>query len=106
MATVLKITQGSTAPIYDLTLKRDDGSVIDLTNTTPTMKLCRGTTQTNIGHEALTIVSAGAGIAGWKPGTGDLPTPGTYKGDIKVTYADTSYEILYGQLTVKVRKAL
>jgi hypothetical protein len=108
MATSLKAVQLNTAPPYIITCDRDDGTIIDLTNTTVTMKLFRGTTQTNItaGHDACTIVNATLGQMSWQPGTNDLPSPGSYKGDVKVTYPGGTFEVLYGQLLIKVRKLL
>lgn len=104
MATTLKAVQGNTAPAYDITCQRDDGSIIDLTNTTPTLQLYRGTTQTNVGHESCTIVNATSGIISWLPRTGDFSAPGTFKGNVKVTYQDGTFEILYGQVKFKIRK--
>lgn len=108
MATSLKAVVSNTAPAYVITCDRDDGTIIDLTNTTVTMKLFNGATQTNgtTGHDACTIVAAPSGQMSWQPKTGDLPSPGSYKGDVKVTYADTTFETLYGQFLLKVRKLL
>lgn len=107
MAT-LKAVELNTAPAYEITCERDDGSIIDLTGTTVTMKLYLGTTQTNTtsGHDACTITSASGGVITWQPKTGDLPNSGTYKGDVKVTYGDTTFETLYGKFLLKARKLL
>ena len=109
MATSLKAVVDNTAPAYNILCDRPDGSVIDLTNTTVTLKLFRGSTQTNTtsGHNAcINLSPATAGIISWQPKTGDLPTAGTYKGDITVTYADSTEETLYGNLILKIRKLL
>ncbi len=108
MSTTLKAVVSNTAPAYLITCDRDDGSIIDLTNTTVTMKLFLGSTQTNAttGHDACTIVTATSGIMSWQPKTGDLPSPGSYKGDVKVAYLDGTFEVLYGQFLLKVRKLL
>lgn len=109
MALAVKATVNNTSPAYQITCTRDDGSVIDLTNTTVTMKLFRGATQTNTtaGHNACTVLSPStAGVMSWQPKTGDLPLPGSYKGDVTVTYADLTFETLYGNFLLKVRKLL
>lgn len=108
MATALKAVVSNTAPAYLITCERDDGSIIDLTNTVVTMKLFKGATQTNVtsGHDACTIVTPTSGVMSWQPKTGDLPSPGSYKGDVKVTYLDATFEVLYGQFLLKVRKLL
>ena len=109
MAKTLKATQNNTAPAYILTCERDDGTIIDLTNTTVTMKLYKGSTQTNTasGHNTCTLVSpATAGNISWIPKAGDFPNPGTYKGDVTVTYIDGTFETLYNNALFKVRKLL
>jgi hypothetical protein len=104
MSTTLKVVQSNTAPQYQITCTRDDGSIVVLTNTTVTLNLYKGSNKVNTGHETCTIINAGSGIIGWQPQTGDLATPGSYKGDIVVTYLDATFEILYGQLLLKARK--
>lgn len=108
MPTILKAVEQNTSPAYLITCDRPDGSVIDLTSTTVTMKLYKNGTQTNTtsGHDACTLVTAASGIMSWQPKTGDLPSSGTYKGDVKVTNADATYEVLYGQFILKCRKLL
>lgn len=102
----LKVVQSNTAPGYQITCQRKDGTVIVLTNTTVTLKLTQGGVQTNTGHEACTIINAALGIVSWQPSEGDLANPGNYLGDVKVTYSDASHEILYGQLKLSARAAL
>ncbi len=109
MALSVKAVVNNTAPAYDITCQRDDGTIIDLTNTTVTMALFNGQTQTNSasGHNACSVLSpATAGVMSWQPKAGDLPNPGSYKGDVKVTYSDNTFEVLYGQFLLKVRKLL
>lgn len=108
MALSVKAVQLNTAPAYQIICDRDDGSIINLTNTTVTMKLFRGNTQTNTvsGHTACIITNAAGGIITWQPKVGDIPLPGSYKGDVYVTYSDLTVEVLYGQFLLKVRKLL
>lgn len=110
MATnLLKGVVGNTAPQYQWQLTRDDGSIINLTGCSVKLKLYRGSTQTNstAGHDAVTVVGAATlGFIGWQPGTGDLPTPGKYLGDVYVTYSDNSVEVIYQNVQIKVRKLL
>lgn len=105
MAT-LKSVESNTAPAFEITCERDDGTVIDLTGNTVTMKLYRRGTQTNTGHEACTVTDATNGVVTWQPQSGDLPSSGTYKGDVKITYGDATVEVLYGQFLLKTRKLL
>lgn len=109
MSTSLKAVQNNTAPSYSITCERDDGTVIDLTAATVTLLLYRGSTQTNTGsgHTACSVLSpATNGVISWTPQTGDLPTPGTYKGDVVVTYSGGGVETLYNNVIIKVRKLL
>lgn len=103
----LKATETNTSPLYNITCDRPDGSIIVLTSTTVTMKLYRNTTQVNVGHESCSIVDGANGIMGWQPQTGDLTSgAGTYFGDVKVTNADSTFEILYNKFRLKTRDKL
>lgn len=107
MSTSLKAVQNNTAPSYSITCKRDDGTVIDLTGATVALLLYRGTTQTNTGHTACSILTpAKKGVISWTPQTGDLPNPGSYKGDVEVTYSGGGVETLYNNVLLKVRKLI
>lgn len=107
MATAsLKVVEQNTAPQFQITCVRDDGSIIDLTNTTVTLDLYKGTTKTNTGHEACTIITATTGVMGWQPGVGDFSGPGTFKGNVTVTYSDSTFETLYGQAIFAARKKI
>jgi hypothetical protein len=101
----LKAVVSNTAPAYQITAERDDGTVIDLTGCTVTMKLYRNKVQTNTtsGHDACTLVTAATGIFSWIPKAGDLPSAGKYFGDVKVTYSDLTFEVLYNRFELKVR---
>lgn len=118
MSTTLKSVVNNTAPAYDITCDRDDGSIIPLAGMTVTLKLYTvdgGTAtddstvdagaQTNItsGHDACTIVDQNKGIISWQPKTGDLPVSGKYVGDVIVTDGSGHEETLYGQFKLKVR---
>lgn len=104
MAKSLQVTEQNTSPQYAITCKRPDGSLVVLTNTTVTMKLYKGSTQTNMGHEACVIIDGPNAIMGWTPKTGDFSGPGTFKGDVKVTYFDGTFEVLFQQALFKARK--
>lgn len=101
--TPIKTVQNNTAPPIQFTVERS-GSPIDVTGCTVALVITRGTTVTNTGHQTCTLVTPSAGIVRYTPQTGDFPSPGTYKGDIKITYADTTVEYLYEQAKFKVRK--
>lgn len=108
MSTALKVVEQNTAPAYEITCERDDGTVINLTNCAVTMKLYLNSTQTNTasGHEDCTIIGATEGIVTWQPRDGDLPSAGSYKGDVKVTYIDDTFEVLVGFLKINARALL
>lgn len=103
----LKAVESNTSPAYDITCDRPDDSIIVLTSTTVTMKLYRNGTQVNSGHESCTIVDGTNGIMSWQPRTGDLSSgAGTYFGDVKVTNADSTFEILFSKFKLKTRDTL
>lgn len=103
--TTLKVVAGNSAPQFQITCQRDDGTIIDLTDCTVGHFLYRGSTQSNTGNEfdTVSIINAPSGIIGWQPKAGDFSGAGTFKGDIQITYSDTSVEVLYGRTQFKAR---
>lgn len=98
---------GNTAPPITLTAQRS-GSVIDLTSAT-SVKLYiinASGTQTNTGHESCTITSAVGGVVTYARQANDIPTKGTYKADLKITYSDTTQEVMYAILRISARARL
>jgi len=105
MAT-LNVVEQNTAPQFLITCQRSDGTIINLTNCTVALYLYKGSTQTNVGNETVscTIITPTSGVFGWQPQTGDISGPGSFAGDVKVTYVDGTVEVLYGQVKLKSRK--
>lgn len=101
MATNLKITAGNTAPSWQITCERD-GVAIDLTGCTVKVTIAKGSVVTKAAGTC-TILDNSGGIVSYTPTATDCPQGGTYKVDVKITYSDNSYEILYEQLKVKTR---
>lgn len=105
MAQTIKVVATNTAPPWQLTAKRA-GIAIDLTGCTVSLILARGNTVTNTGHQACTVVTPTSGVVSYAPQATDVPTPGSYKADLKVVYPNATSEILYDQLVIKARKKL
>lgn len=105
MAQTLKTVAGNTAPQYQITCQRPDGSVINLTNCAVAFYLYKNKVQTNTGHEldTITILTAVSGLIGWQPAIGDFSVKGTYKANVQITYSDDSVEVLYNQAIFSVR---
>lgn len=101
----INTVQGNTAPPLLLTAKRS-GVAIDVTGSTVDVIIAKGGVQVNVGHTACTIVTPTSGIVSYTPQAGDFATPGTYKADLRVTYANGTVETLYDQLQIKARKHL
>jgi len=108
MASLNYTVTGNTAPQYQITCDRPDGTIINLTNCTVTLYLYLKKVQQNIGHESstVTILTAASGLIGWQPATGDFNQKGTYKANIVVTYSDNSVETLYNQALFSVRNLI
>lgn len=102
--TILRV-EDNTAPPIVLTAKRE-GVSINLTNCTVDLILAKGSTITNAGHQPAVVTTPASGVVTYSPQTGDFPSAGSYKGDLKVTYLDGTFEVLYDQLKVKVRRKL
>lgn len=103
MAT-LKTVANNTAPPLSITCTRASVA-INLTGTTVTVIIAKGSTITQVGRTA-TVTNAAAGIISYSPLTTDFPSAGTYKCDVKVVYSDASVEILYEQLKIKARSKI
>lgn len=105
MATLLRIREQNTAPPFEITCDRDDGTIIDLTGASITIKIVKGSTTTQAAG-VCTIVSATEGTISYTPEVTDFPSAGTYKGDVRVIYGDGTDEVLYEQLKVKAKARL
>lgn len=105
MAKPLQTVVGNTAPQYQITCTRPDGTVITLTGCTVKLYLYLNKVQQNIGREAstVTVLNATSGIIGWQPGNGDFNQKGQYKANIQITYPDNSVEVLYNQALFSAR---
>lgn len=93
----------NTAPALVLTATRGK-VVVPLNATTVTLIITKSGAVTNTGHQTCTITDAPNGIVSYTRQTGDIPTAGSYTCDLKITYADTTFEILYDQLQIIARK--
>lgn len=105
----IKTVAGNTAPPLTFFAKRS-GVAIDLTSATSVklylMTALSGGTQTNIGHETCTIVTAATGSLSYTRQAGDIPTAGTFYGDLLVTYSNATNEVLTDILQVTARARL
>jgi hypothetical protein len=101
----IKIVEDNTAPAYLLTAQRE-GVAIDLTGCTVALIIAKGSTITNTGHQACTLVAPTSGRVQYSPQAGDFATPGTYKADLKITYGDGSIETMRDQLKFQVRRKI
>lgn len=105
--TNISTVAGNTAPPITITAKRS-GTVIDLTSAT-SVKLYiinSAGAQTNTGHETCTITSAVGGIVTYTRQATDIPLKGTYKADLKITYSDTTQEVMTSILKISARARL
>jgi hypothetical protein len=104
----LKTVVGNTAPQYQITCARPDGTVINLTSCTVKVYLYLNKTQQNTGHESSTvsIINPLTGAIGWQPATGDFSLKGQYRANIEITYPDASIEVLYDQAIFQVRSLI
>lgn len=99
-----KTVAGNTAPPLTLTATRDGAAITLVSASKVELIITQNSTVLNAGHQTCTITDAANGVVTYVRSTGDIPTTGTYTCDLKVTYADTTFEILYDQLKIKARK--
>lgn len=97
----IKSVEGNTAPPLTLTCQRQ-GVAINLSGCTVDLIITSANVQTNTGHTSCTVTDVANGVVTYVRLTGDTPTAGLYYCDLKVTYADTTFEVLYTQLKLDV----
>lgn len=94
MASVkIKRVQGDTAPDWEFSLARPDGSVPDLSGATVKFIIESPTgTVTNTDHQECTVTDEAAGEGYYQFVDGDLSEDGTYTCDLEITYANGEVE--------------
>lgn len=83
-----KTFTGDTAPVLRFTIVRKGGEVVDLTGSTVKFRIKDIVTKevTNDSNDDCTIIDAENGICTYQINEGDLPNPGCYIANLKVTY--------------------
>lgn len=105
MAKLLSVVT-NTAPVLQLSLVRS-GLPIDLTGCSVALTINLGGTVINTGHKTCTISSpSSAGVVTYPLNTTDTATAGTCNCEVKITYADTTTEILYQTFQLVIRNDL
>ena len=100
---------GTTAPNIVINLDKEDGSALPLTNATGVDLIIKGPNGnvTNTGHQSCTIKEPKAdGVIEYNKQAEDFPTGGLYYGDVKITYGNGEFEIMYDFLRVGVREPI
>lgn len=100
----IKLVQGDTAPTYQFSLVRADGTIPNLTGATVNFYIKGPTgTATNAGHTACTITDVAGGLGYYDFQTNDLPSAGTYTCDLSITFASGKIETAFKQVELSVR---
>lgn len=99
---IILTVAGNTAPPLELTCERDS-TVIDLSGCTVDLIITQGKVTRNTGHQSCTVTDSANGLVTYVRQTGDTPTAGSYNCDLKITYGDATFEILYDILVLKCR---
>lgn len=97
---IIKTIAGNTAPPLTLTAQRS-GVAINLTGCTVGCYIYNNKVQTNAGHESCVVTDVINGIVTYTRQAGDTPLKANYKCDLKVTYGDGTFEILFTQLILE-----
>lgn len=106
MATkTIKTVAGNTAPPLEITAQRNSED-INLSGCTVDLIISLDGVVTNDGHQGCTITDSANGIVQYVRQHGDIPTADTYICDLKVTYGDTTFEVLYDQLRLNAREPI
>ena len=102
------LVEGDTKPILSMTIKDSTGTAVDITGATVTFhffNLDTGT-QTNAADDDCVLLVPADGTCTYTWNATDLDTPGDYLGEVKVVFADTTIQTVYGTMEIIVRAAL
>ncbi len=100
MGLVIETFAGDSAPTEMFTIKRTDGSVVNLLGATVWLLIedpdsgILTNEPSNGKNNLCTIVNALGGLCSysWNAGGSDLPDPGFYKANLKIKYGDNTVE--------------
>lgn len=100
------IKTGDTLPKLEATLKKANGGVVDLTGCSVTLVWADSVTGAKRSGGAVVVTSDGDVEYSWE--NNDLPVPGTYYGEWKVTYPNGKVESFpsHGYINIKVLASL
>jgi len=104
----INLVEGDTKPILSMTLNDSTGSAVDITGATVTFhfyNLDTGTQTNSADDDCVHLVSAD-GTCTYTWSATDLAAAGDYIGEVKVVFADTTIQTVYGTLEFHVRAAL
>lgn len=100
----ITLRKGDTAPNIPITCTRS-GSAINLTGATVRFIISDPNgSRTNSSHSTCTITSATAGTCTYDLASGDIPTAGTYRGDVEITYAGGEVETQTNSVILVVKE--
>ena len=105
---MIKKVKGNKGKVTTFTIKDATGTVVPLAGCTISFNLMNLDTgvQVNSADDNCPILVAGDGTCTYTWKVTDLATAGDYLGEIKVIFADTSIETVYGTIDVIVRENL
>jgi hypothetical protein len=105
----IRMVRNDTKPDLIFTVLYAEGdyedTAYDLTNCTVNFYLIKTgeTSLKNTGHTQCTITDAGNGECKYEWGSGDLDEEGTYKGELEITFPDTTKQTIYEESNIHVR---
>lgn len=102
MSQLITLRKNDTAPNLPISCSRN-GSAIDLTGATVKFKIANEDgSRTNDAHNECTVTSATGGTCTYDLETGDIPTAGTYTGDVEITYSNGEVETMTQSVILNV----
>lgn len=100
----LKMVAGDTGPDRNFTIKREDGTVVDVTGATVLFKIKENEAGiTNADHQECSIVDGPAGKVSYEFEEGDIPNEGVYYCDLEITFADGEIETAPDYVIINAR---
>jgi hypothetical protein len=107
MSGTIYVVATDTKPLLNFTLKDSNGIAVNITGCTIRFKIrAQGSaTNTNNASNTCTIVSAANGTFYYAFASTDLPSAGTYLGQLQITFADTKVHRVPKNIRIEVTDA-
>lgn len=105
---MVDMKQNDRLPVLEVTIRKTDGTPLDLTNATAKFIMVDSKTRTVKINESADVKDAANGVVEYAWAAGDTDTVGDYLGEVEITYPNGKIITApsSGQISVKIHEEL